>query len=193
MADAEAAFERAQQLAAAKPATLAWTNLYYGRTEAAGGDRAKARAAFTRAASAALEIPKTDPRAEWYVEQAQEGIIALGVVPGARPSLSLAPWTGPDLPGSIASTIKYRLVLTGTPGSKVALAAHGLPARWIGSFCTDRVCAPFRTTVVVPAGGVKIVEFQVVPTGTAHATPNVRIDATTGGRTVASVSTTVHV
>jgi len=45
---------------------------------------AKARAAFERAAAAARRIPKSDPRAEWYIEQAQEGMIALGVVPGAR-------------------------------------------------------------------------------------------------------------
>jgi peroxiredoxin len=192
MADAEAAFERAQQLAA-DPAQLARTNLYYGRTEMSARNAAKARAAFERAAAAAQQVPKSDPRAEWYVEQAQEGMIALGVAPGARPALSLAPWTGPDLPGSIASTIKYRLVLTGAPGSKLDLAASGLPKHWIGSFCTDRVCAPFRVSVVVPADGVKIVEFQVVPAGTAPTTTNVRIQATSAGRPVASVATSVRV
>jgi peroxiredoxin len=190
---AEQAFDKALALAARKPAALAWTNLYYGRMETAANNRDKARAAFGRAATAAEQIEKTNPRREWYLEQAQEATVALDVVPGARPALSLAPWTGPDLPGSIASTYKYRLVLTGAPGAKVTLAAAGLPRRWVGSFCTDRVCAPFRTTVVVPAAGVKIVEFQVVPT-TAHNGPaNVRIDATSGGRTVATVGTLVRV
>jgi tetratricopeptide (TPR) repeat protein len=190
---AEQAFDKALALAAAKPAALAWTNLYYGRMETAANNRDKARAAFARASIAAEQIEKSNPRREWYVEQAQEGTVALDVAPGARPALSLAPWTGPDLPGSIASTFKYRLVVTASPGAKVTLAAAGLPKRWIGSFCTDRVCAPFRTTLVVPAAGVKIVEFQVVPT-TAHNGPaNVRIDAVTGGRTVATVGTLVHV
>ena len=48
-------------------------------------------------------------------------------------------------------------------------------------------------SVRVPAGGVKIVEFQVVPYG-AHAAPvDVRIDAESGGHTVASAGTAVHV
>ena len=189
----EAAFEQAQTLAAGNPARLAWTNLYYGRMEEAAGNREPARAAFARASVAAQQIPKNDPRAAWYLEQAQEGAVALDVVRGAQPALSLAPWTGPDLPGSIASTIKYRLVVTGNPGARIALAAGGLPKRWIGSFCTDRVCAPFRTSIVVPSDGVKVVEFQVVPT-TAHNGPaNVRIDASSGGRPVATVGTLVRV
>jgi len=189
---AEESFEKAQGLAASAPPDLARTNLYYGRMEASAHRAAKARAAFARALAVAQQIPNTDPRREWYVEQAQEGAIALGVARGAPPSLSLAPWTGPDLPGSIASTIKYRLVLTGAPGSKVTLAAAGLPKHWIGSFCTDRVCAPFRTAVVVPRDGVKIVEFQVIPAGATRAAAKVRIDATVANRIVATTASAVH-
>jgi hypothetical protein len=76
---------------------------------------------------------------------------------------------------------------------RLALSASGLPKRWIGSFCTDRVCAPFRTSVVVPAGGVKVVEFQVVPTAAHKGSANVRIDAASGGRPVATVGTHVSV
>jgi len=184
---AEASFERAQQLAATKPAGLAWTNLYDGRMETAAGNAGKARAAFERAAHAAAMIPRRDPRADWYVEEAQEGIVALGVAHGAVPTLSLAPWTGPDLPGSVASTYKYRLVVTGAPGTHVALVEHGLPAHWIGSFCSDRVCQPFRTDVDVPAEGAKIVEFQVVPLTPHKGSVDVTIDATQGGKHVASV------
>jgi peroxiredoxin/Flp pilus assembly protein TadD len=190
---AEAAFDRAQALAATDPARLAWTNLYYGRMEAGAGNRDKARAAFVRASVAAQKIPKLDPRAEWYVEQAQEGTVALDVARGAQPALSLAPWTGPDLPGSVTSTIKYRLVVTGAPGTVLELASTGLPAHWIGSFCTDRVCAPFRTSVRVPAAGVKVVEFQVVPTSAHDGPVNVRIDARSHGRSVATVGTPVRV
>ncbi|HEV3086854.1 MAG TPA: redoxin domain-containing protein [Candidatus Elarobacter sp.] len=190
---AEDAFEKARTLAVGNPARVAWTNLYYGRMETAAGNREKARAAFARAGDAAQQIAKTDPRAEWYVEQAQEGAVALDVTHGSQPALSLAPWTGADLPGSIASTIKYRLVVTGAPGMRLALSASGLPKRWIGSFCTDRVCAPFRTSVVVPAGGVKVVEFQVVPTAAHKGSANVRIDAASGGRPVATVGTHVSV
>jgi len=192
LAGARASFERARTLAKT-PASLAWTNLYDGRSEAQYGDRAEARAAFERAASAASAIPAGDQRHSWYVEQAQEAMVALAVAHGGAPALSLAPWTGADLPGSIASTIKYRLVVVGEPGSTLVLAAKGLPARWIASFCSDRTCAPFRTEVRMPSDGVKIVEFQVVPF-TAHASPvGVRIDASSGGRTVATVAASVHV
>lgn len=192
VAAAESAFERAQQLATV-PRVLAWTNLYYGRMEAEAGNREKARAAFVRAAAAAEQIPDPDPRHAWYLEQAQEGEVALDVARGKGAALSLAPWTGPDLPGSVESTIKYRLVVTDAPGAHVDLAAAGLPQHWIGSFCTDRVCAPFRTSIVMPADGVKVVEFQVVPT-TAHAGPvRVRIDANQAGRAAATVTTLVRV
>ena len=191
VAAAEQSFDKALTLAT-KPAQLAWTNLYYGRMEAVAGNRDKARAAFARAARAAQQIARNDPRAEWYIEQAQEGAVALDVAHGGQAALSLAPWTGADLPGSIASTFKYRLIVTGAAGAKITLAASGLPRRWIGSFCTDRVCAPFRTSLVVPADGVKVVEFQVVPT-TEHKGPvNARIDASSAGRTVATVSAVVH-
>ncbi|MDB5091957.1 MAG: cytochrome biosis protein [Candidatus Eremiobacteraeota bacterium] len=190
---AEEAFEHARTLAAGDPPAIARTNLYYGRSESEARHPAKARAAFDRALAAAVQISSTDPRAQWYIEQAQEGAVALGVVPGAPPSLSLAPWTGPELPGSIAGTVKYRLVVTGAAGSKLVLASAGLPKRWIGSFCTDRVCAPFRTSVVIPADGVKIVEFQVIPTGTKAAAPKVRIVATLANHTVASTTADIHV
>jgi peroxiredoxin len=189
---AEAAFEKALA-AATKPAQLAWTNLYYGRVETNAGNRDKARAAFARAGAAALQIVNTDPRREWYAEQAQEGAVALDVARGGQAALSLAPWTGADLPGSIASTFKYRLVVTGAPGAHVTLTESGLPKRWIGSFCTDRVCAPFRTAIVMPAAGVKVVEFQVVPTTERKGPVNVRIDASSGGQTVATVRTVVNV
>ena len=192
LSGAERAFDKALTLAT-KPAQVAWTNLYYGRMETTAGNRDKARAAFARAAGAAAQIVPSDPRREWYVEQSQEGAVALDVARGGKAALSLAPWTGADLPGSIASTFKYRLVVTGAPGAKVALAASGLPQHWIGSFCTDRVCALFRTSVVMPADGVKVVEFQVVPTTERKGPVNVRIDALNGGRTVATARMLVNV
>ena len=190
--EAEAAFAKAQTLAKT-PAQLAWTDLYYGQTEANRHRTEQARRLFAQASTAAEGIPAGDQRRAWYLERAQEGTVALAVAPGSAPALSLAPWTGPDLPGSVASTYKYRLVVTGAPGTRVGLAAAGLPQRWIGSFCTDRVCAPFRTAVVLPAAGVKVVEFQVVPATAAARAVNVSIAATAGGRTVARTSTLVRV
>ncbi len=111
-----------------------------------------------------------------YLEEAQEATVALDAAhPGGKTALSLAPWTGPDLPGSVSSTYKYRLVVAGTPGKVVALTAGGLPKRWIASFCSDRQCAPFRTTVALPSSGVKVIEFQVIPEAPAASPPTVRV------------------
>jgi hypothetical protein len=112
-----------------------------------------------------------------YLEEAQEATVALDVAhPAGKTALSLAPWTGPDLPGSVASTYKYRLVVAGAPGKTVALAAAGLPKRWVASFCSDRVCMPFRTTVALPASGVKVLEFQVIPQSAVPGSPTIRVD-----------------
>ncbi|HTJ26338.1 MAG TPA: redoxin domain-containing protein [Candidatus Limnocylindria bacterium] len=189
---AEDAFTRAVSSAQADAARLAWTNLYFARMEVDAGNAAKARAAFAAAGSAAARIASGDPRAVWYLEQAQEGTVALDVDRGATLGLSLAPWTGPDLPGSVTSTIKYRLVVTGAAGATVVLAASGLPAHWIGSFCSDRVCAPFRTELVLPPEGVKVVEFQVVPTTPARGPIAFRIAGHSRGRSVTTGATIAH-
>jgi hypothetical protein len=83
------------------------------------------------AQAVAERIPRGNPRYAWYLEQSQEALVALGLA-GAQPAtkVTMAPWTGPDLPGSIASTYKYRVVLSGPPGKAVTLHATGLPKHW---------------------------------------------------------------
>jgi len=191
---AYAALDRATALATAdSPAHLAWTHLYGGRSAAMLNDLPRAHAEFTAAASAAATIKPADPRYTMYLEQAQEALVALDLGAHKKTGLSLAPWTGPDLPGSLASTIKYRLVVSGTPGSRVTLSARGLPQGWIGSFCSDKLCSPFRSIVLVPSTGVKIVEFQVVPGDSHVARIVVHIDAASGGSTLISASAVVAV
>ncbi len=164
------AIGRARAAVNAKPADakavrkLAWAYLYEGRLFVKAGVTSKARAAFAQTAAWAAKLPKKDARYAMYLEEAQEATVALDTArPEGKTALSLAPWTGPDLPGSVTSTYKYRLVVAGTPGKTVALEASGLPKRWVASFCSDRECAPFRTTVALPASGVKVIEFQVIP------------------------------
>ncbi len=193
-APALAALARAIALARAsgKPTQLAWTHLYGGRTAVDIGDSARARAEFAAAARAAAAIPHTNPRYEMYLEQAQEGSVALSLGTAARAGVSLVPWTGPELPGSIASTFKYRLAVTAKPDQTLDLHALGLPKGWIASFCSDRVCAPFSTSIVVPAAGVKIVEFQVIPNDTRSARGSVIVEAARQGHVLAQASATVN-
>jgi thiol-disulfide isomerase/thioredoxin len=186
-----AAFDHAAELAQNAPAALARTYLYGARSALVLGDQQRAKAQFARAGDAALRIPANTPLRTWEIEQAEEGTIALGLIPGAKPAITLAPWTGPDLPGSIKSTAKFRLVVSGSPNTSVALAADGLPKDWIASFCSDRLCSPFATTVRVPADGVKIVELQIVPRGKPQRRASVRVRATSGGKAVGSASTQV--
>ncbi|MBC5810929.1 MAG: redoxin domain-containing protein [Candidatus Eremiobacteraeota bacterium] len=149
---------------ASKVRKLAWAYLYEGRTYAKGGDRVRARKAFDQLLAWSQKLPKNDVRHDMYLEEGQEAIVALELSKRVTTtSISLAPWTGADLPGSIPNTIKYRLVVADQAGKTVALTTSGVAKGWIASFCSDRVCSPFKTSLIIPASGVKIVEFQLVP------------------------------
>ncbi|MGP6192476.1 MAG: redoxin domain-containing protein [Vulcanimicrobiaceae bacterium] len=174
---------------AAATRKLAWVHLYAGRTAASGGDATRARAEFDQTLSFAEKLPANDERHDMYLEEAQEAIVALGLnALAGGASLSLVPWTGADLPGSIPNTFKYRLVVAGTAGRSVALHAADVPKGWIASFCSDRVCAPFKTNIALPQSGVKVIEFQLVPPGARTDPGKVRVIASDGEHT-ASAST----
>lgn len=196
-AEAQRAFDRAISLGTAKAAgphakttdirLLAWAHLYYGRTEAKGGNIEAARSQFDLATQTTLRLPKTNSRYTIYLEQAQEETVALDIRTASRTStaLSFAPWTGPQLPGSSPDTAKYRLVVTGKPGQSVHLQAKDLPKGWIASFCTDRICAPLQVATTLPDSGVKVIEFQVVPPSPKDLgrVPSVRVIVTDGKST----------
>lgn len=190
-ADASATLDRAHTAARAAIAAhphdagairiAAWAHLYAGRIFAKAGDGTRARREFDLMLALSRRLPVRDARHDMYLEEGQEAIVALGLAaPKSGATVSLVPWTGADLPGSIPNTAKYRLVVTGTAGRTIALHTSDVPKGWVASFCTDRVCAPFRTTVVVPNSGVKIIEFQLVPPTDRAAVPRVRVMSTDG-------------
>ena len=169
---------------------LAWAHLYWGRMEAKAANFAAGKRQFALTTQTTLRLPKKDPRYVIYLEQAQEESVALDLRNVSRKvtALSLAPWTGPELPGSSPDTAKYRLVVTGKPGQSIALRATGLPQGWIASFCTDRICSPLRVSTSLPDSGVKIIEFQVVPPDAkdlAHV-PSVQVIASDGKSTASA-------
>jgi hypothetical protein len=133
-------------------------------------------------------LPANDERHDMYLEEAQEALVALGLSAQHGLSVSLVPWTGPDLPGSLASTLKYRLAVAGDAGRTVSLVAQRLPKHWIASFCTDRVCAPFKTSFALPPSGVKLVEFQLIPPDARAATPKVRVSGNDGKNDVSATT-----
>jgi peroxiredoxin len=160
---------------------LAYAQLYAGRFEADSSSPDRARTDFAAALTTAERLPESNPRHDMYVEESQEAMVALSLgAARAEPSVSLVPWTGPGLPGSIPNTIKYRLVVAGTPGHNIALAATDVPSHWVASFCSDRVCAPFRVSILIPESGVKVVEFQLVPPAGKVPAPKVRVTGSDG-------------
>jgi hypothetical protein len=97
-------------------------------------------------------------------ERTQEGLVAVTLSSGPRkPVLSIAPWSGTDLPGSVATTLKYRLIVAAPAGSRVTLQVRGLRSQWVASFCTDGLCSPQHVAFTAPPSGVKTYEFQLVP------------------------------
>jgi tetratricopeptide (TPR) repeat protein len=160
--------------------TIAWVHLYAGRTYAANGEPGHARDQFERMLAWTKRLPPNDERHDMYLEEGQEAIAALALGSRAGFSVSLAPWTGAELPGSIPHTLKYRLIVAGRPGRNVRLAASRVPRYWVASFCSDRVCAPGRVGISLPQSGVKIVEFQLVPPHGSALAPKVRVTGTDG-------------
>jgi thiol-disulfide isomerase/thioredoxin len=188
--DAYATFARAVEVAkrhvdashakASDVRRLAWVHLYYGRTYAKNGDAPNARAQFDEMLAWTQKLPQKDERHDMYLEEGQEAIAAIELATPHGISVSLAPWVGAELPGSVPNTIKYRLVLAGTAGRNVTLDASGLPKEWVASFCSDKVCAPMHVAVVIPPSGVKIVEFQLIPPSGMPAAPKVRVTGRDG-------------
>lgn len=117
--------------------------------------------AFQTALRYMNRLPASAARARG-IEEAREGLIALKSSNG-RVALAITPWVGPPLPGSSPNTVKFRLTISGKPGSSVALSTSGYAKGWLPSFCGDGLCSPISRTVALPSNGVKVLEFQMVP------------------------------
>ena len=95
--------------------------------------------------------------------------------------LSIGPWTGPALNGTIPGTTKYALHVFAPRGATIRLKALDVPKGWIASFCTTRVCAPFGVTMTL-ARGRDTIELQFIKNYTSAKPPtNVHIIAIGAG------------
>jgi thiol-disulfide isomerase/thioredoxin len=131
------------------------------------GDAANAKRVFDLANAYTDRLQPHGKNAEFVNnvrERTQEGLVAVTLAGGTHvPVASITPWTGADLPGSLASTLKYRLIVGGPPDASVTLRVRGLAHTWVASFCADGLCSPQTVTFTFPAAGVKTYEFQLVP------------------------------
>jgi thiol-disulfide isomerase/thioredoxin len=169
-------------------ANLADTSLDLANVYVALGDVAGATRAFATANEFGNRL---DPKGEYsdlyrnVHERTQEGLIAVRMArSGGKTALSVAPWTGADLPGSVASTLKYRLIVANVPSAKVDLQALGLRPGWVASFCADGLCSPNHVSFTLPESGVKTYEFQLVPPGSARKPGGVTIRSGDGANAV---------
>lgn len=168
-------------------ADVADTSLDLADVYVALGDPAGTRRTFAQANAYGDRLHAVGDYAELkrnVKERTQEGLIAVALAGGGgKPVLSVAPWTGPDLPGSLASTLKYRLIVAAAGDAPVTLHAGGLPRDWVASFCADGLCSPQQVSFRAPASGVKTYEFQLVPPAPGARPGTVTISAA-GGNTV---------
>ena len=171
-------------------ATVADTSLDLANVYVALGDVPAATRAFATANSYGDRLDPEGPYADLYRnvhERTQEGLIAVRMARGDRKTaLSVAPWTGPDLPGSVSSTLKYRLIIASAPNARVNLEALHLRRGWIASFCADGLCSPNHVELTLPPSGVKTYEFQLVPPGATRDPGNVTIRSSDGTAAVVS-------
>ena len=108
-------------------------------------------------------------------------------------ALSLGPYHGPPLNGSVPGTAKFGLAVRGAPYASVRLRASGVPPGWIASFCTDRVCAPFRVTLTLPQSGTQLIEFQLIQNeGGARAPRTITVSSSDGTRATAAFGAATH-
>jgi thiol-disulfide isomerase/thioredoxin len=149
------------------------------------GDAANTKRQFAKAGEFAAKLTHGDDYLTLkrnVKERTQEGLIAVALSGGNHtPVVSIEPWTGPDLPGSLASTLKYRLIVAAPADSQVTLRAHGLRPHWIASFCADELCSPQTVTFTTPASGVRTYEFQLVPPHAGEQPGNVDVLVDGGG------------
>ncbi len=123
-----------------------------GRTYLAAGNSSAARAVLADASAIA---PGTI-----VAQQAQEQYVALNPMPW---HLAVS---GNTIASSTASSPAKLYVTVRNPSADsrtVHLAAAGLPAHWLLSFCYDKVCDPYKSVVTLAPGASQRIELQMVP------------------------------
>ena len=145
--------------------------LKFGRAELAAGNTAAAQALLRNASAAAPTTIVAEQASEQY-DALEPAAIAM-TVSGAA-STHAAPATPAKL---------WVMVRNPTSASRsVNLAANGLPAHWLLSFCYAKVCQPYKSTITLDAGGSLRVELQVVPLADSGGPWSMHVSAT-GGNT----------
>jgi len=77
-------------------------------------------------------------------------------------AMGIAPWSGTDLPTATEAAAKYRLTVSGKPGTTVHLNTSGVAKGWIAAFCDMHVCSPTQVSEIIPKSGSIVVQFELI-------------------------------
>jgi hypothetical protein len=77
-------------------------------------------------------------------------------------ALTVAPWQGHDLPTATHAAAKYRLTVSGAPGSVVRITTSDVAKGWLAAFCDMRICSPNRTVETIPQSGRIDVQLEMI-------------------------------
>ncbi len=94
--------------------------------------------------------------------------------------IALAPLAGPQR----SESVTFSVDISGTAGEGVRLRAVGVPNGYIASFCTRRVCAPFRVAFALPNSGRESIELQLIENVPGTPRPKMVSVAADGARAV---------
>lgn len=76
-------------------------------------------------------------------------------------ALAISPWSGANYSTADIAAVRYRLIVSGTPGAPVHLRADGVAQGWIAAFCTPRLCSPRRVDAILPPSGRAVFAFEL--------------------------------
>lgn len=88
-------------------------------------------------------------------------LIFIGAAPPPA-RLTIARWTGANLPTATAAAAKYRLHVAGTPNARIALHAEGVATGWLAAFCTPTFCSPMRVDATLSPAGLAEYQFELI-------------------------------
>jgi hypothetical protein len=98
--------------------------------------------------------------------------------------LTVEPWTGSDFQTTSSIAAKYRLEISGKPGSTLHLQARGVAQGWLAAFCTPHLCSPQRVAVSLPRSGQAVVQFELIRESASAPTRSGATITSTDGATV---------
>jgi hypothetical protein len=98
--------------------------------------------------------------------------------------LALTSYAGPPLQDRSDGDAAFSVAVRGKAGQTVRLRAVDVPAGYIASFCTRRVCSAFHVSFALPPSGRESIELQLIENVAGTPRPAAVTVAAQGARSV---------